>query len=276
MGYPDADDDDEDDDDDDEDLPDISRGGYFICSPYAEAAHFLVVDKMLRRFNSVYYYMDAARELYPAALCALAEPVRADRVEIALFQHDKWERKEGDVAPAVKLYQGEDKSALLESAFRDMEARFDKEAKPKKGELPLPLEKDNKVRAGLHKGAVKGGYSKKGSWAWLHYPPDDSNYYDCRTLWLTRTPDKTFEDDGKPLLYHATLQPVDSIMNSMRSRVGGLSRPEERAKPGRSYMSSYFSISPALSEMWIYMLVRNYRNTFHRRSDTGSQTGADD
>ena len=73
---------------DDEDLPDISRGGYFICSPYAEAAHFLVVQKMLsrlNRFEKVYHYIDAAWELYSAALCALTEPVRAGRVEIACF-----------------------------------------------------------------------------------------------------------------------------------------------------------------------------------------------
>ena len=247
---------------DDEDLPDISRGGYFICSPYAEAAHFLVVQKMLsrlNRFEKVYYYIDAARELYSAALCALAEPVRAGRVEIALFQHDKWERKEGDVAPDIKLYSDDEKVALLESAFRDMEARFDSKASPQNGELPLTAEQDNRVRAGLYKGAVKGGRSKTGGWAWLHFPPDNSNYYGCRTLWLTRTPDKTFEDDGKPLLLHATLQPVDSLMNSMRSRVRALSRPADRAKPGRSYMGSYFSIDAVLGEMWIYLLARNYR-----------------
>ena len=245
--------------DKDDDLLDISRGGYFICSPYAEAAHFLVVDKMLRRFKRVYYYMDAALDLYPAALCALAEPVRSGRVEIALFQHEKWDREEGVVAPDVKLYTADEKEALLESAFREMEARFDSNASPKKGELPLSMKQDNRVRAGLYKGAVKGGRSKKGGWAWLHYPPDDSNYYDCLTLWLTRTPKKTFNDDGKLLLYHTTLQPVDSIMSSMRERVRSLSRPETRAKPGRSYKASYVSISPVVSEMWTYLLAFNYR-----------------
>ena len=239
--------------------PDMSRRGYFLCSPYAEAAHFMVVDKMLRRFKKVYYYMDAAQELFRAALCALAGPVRSGRVEIALFQHDTLERKEGDVAPDVKLYSDDEKAALLERAFRDMEVRFDNKAKPEKGELALTEKQDTRVRAGLYKGAVKGGRSKKGSWAWLHYPPDNSGYYGCLTLWLTRMPHKTFEDDGKPLLYHATLQPVDSLMSAMRSRVRALSRPEERAKPGRSFMTRYFSIDAALGELWIYLLERNYR-----------------
>ena len=248
-----------DEDMDDTDLPDIGRGGYFICSPYAEAAHFMVVDKMLRRFNKVYYYMDAARDLYPAALCALAEPVRSGRVEIALFQHEKVSREEGIVAPDAKLYTADEKAALLDTAFRDMEARFDSNASPKKGELLLTTKQDNRVRAGLYKGAVKGGRSKKGGWAWLHYPPDDSHYYDCLTLWLTRMPDKTFGEHGKPLLHHATLKPVDSIMNSMRDRVRAMSRPDERAKPGRSYKASSVSISPTLGEMWVYLLARNYR-----------------
>lgn len=239
--------------------PDISRGGYFVHSPYAEAAHFLVVDKMLRRFKQVFYYMDAARDLYPAALCALAEHIRSGRVEVALFQHDKWERKEGHVSADIKYYSDDEKAALLKSAYDEMERRFDNKANPKKGELPLPPEKDNRVRAGLFKGAVKGGRSKKGGWAWLHYPPDSKNYYGCRTLWLTRMPHKTFETDGAPLLFHATLQPVDSLMNSMRQRVRALSRPEERAKPGRSYMHSYFRIDTVLSELWIYLLGRNYR-----------------
>ena len=258
----------EDDEDEESDggLPDISRDGYFITSPYAEAAHFLVVDKMLRRFRKVHYYMDAARDLYPAALCALAGSVRSGRVEIALFQHEKWERKEGDVAPDVKYYSDQEKEALLEAAFRRVEKQFDSKAGPKKGELPLTTKQDKRVRAGLYKGAVKGGRSKKGGWAWLHYPPDSENYRDCRTLWLTRSPEKTFEEHGKPLLYYATLQLVDSIMSSMRSRVRALFRPKERSKPGRSYQSSYFRVDTLSSEMWIYMLSLNYRN-IDKKSD---------
>ena len=258
----------EDDEDEESDggLPDISRNGYFITSPYAEAAHFLVVDKMLRRFRKVHYYMDAARDLYPAALCALAGSVRSGRVEIALFQHEKWERKEGDVAREVKYYSDKEKEALLDAAFRSVEKQFDSKASPKKGELPLTTKQDKRVRASLYKGAVKGGRSKKGGWAWLHYPPDSDNYRNCRTLWLTRSPEKTFEEHGKPLLYYATLQLVDSIMNSMRSRVRALFRPEERSKAGRSYQRSYFRVDTLSSEMWIYLLSQNYRK-ISKKSD---------
>ena len=245
-------------DDDEVSLPDIGRGGFFIRSPYVEAAHFLVVQKMLSRFDKVYYYMDAARDLYPAALCALARSVRTGQVEIALFQHDKKPRTQGVVAHDIKRYTDTGKENLLVMAFDAMEARFDEEAVPKH-ELPLTSENDNKLRAGLFRRAFKGGYSKTGRWAWLTYPPDSGNYHNCCSLWLTRSPEKSFEVDGVPLLLHATLQPVDSIMNSMRSRVRALSRASSRARPGRSFQGSYTKVDAVLGELWVYLMQRNHR-----------------
>lgn len=244
--------------DDEVSLPDIGRGGFFIRSPYAEAAHFLVVQKMLSRFDKVYYYMDAAPDLYPAALCALARPVRTGQVEIALFQHDKQPRTEGVVAHDIKSYTDIEKKDLLVMAFNAMEARFDEEAEPK-GELSLSPEKDNKLRAGLFRRAFRGGYSETGRWAWLTYPPDSENYHNCCSLWLTRSPEKSFEVDGAPLLLHATLQPVDSLMNSMRNRVHALSRASSRARPGRSFQGNYIKVEAVLGELWVYLMQRNYR-----------------
>ena len=110
-------------------LPDVSRGGvnwgkYFIQSPYAEAAHFLIVQKMLGRFDRVYYYRDAARALYPAALCVLAEPVHAGKAEIALFQHDEKPRREGLVAANIGNPSDSEKLTLtdriIKNQFRDI------------------------------------------------------------------------------------------------------------------------------------------------------------
>lgn len=240
-------------------LPDVSRGGYFTSSPYAEAAHFLVVQKMLSRFDQVYYYMDAARDLYPAALCVLAEPVRAGKAEIALFQHEKKKRREGLVASAISNPDDSEKVALLLKEDKAMERRFKKKVKPKKGELPLSQDGDRKRRASFFKLAVKGGNSESGCWAWLNYPPEGRAYKNCRSLWLTRMPHKRFEDTGGLLLFHANLQPVDTLMSSMRRRIRAVARPEERAEPGPSYLRSYFRIDTVMSEVWIYLLRRNYR-----------------
>ena len=239
-----------------EGLPDIVRGGYFIRSPYAEAAHFLVVQKMLSRFDKVYYYMDAARELFPSSLCALAQPIRAGRVEVVLFQHDKVQDSKAS-KHTFRNYPDEKKKKLLHNAYKQMETNFSNQVKGQ-GQLSLLSGEERQVRASLFKHAFKGGYSSKGNWAWLGYPPNSGAYRNCRSLWLTQMPHKSFEDDGAPLLFHSTLQPVDSLMNSMRQRTRALGRAPSRAKPGRSYLTSYYLPDPVMSELWLYLLHRNY------------------
>ena len=231
-------------------LPDIGRDGFFINSPYAEAAHFLTVQKMLSRFDKVYYYMDAAQDLYPAALCALADSVRSGQVEIALFQHDK------ESKAAYSKSTDETKRRALDKANKAMEARFRRRSKPKKGELPFD---ERERRANLYKNAFRGANTKNGGWAWLTYPPNNRQYRNCRSLWLTRMPNKTFAKDAAGLMFNANLQPVDSLMSSMRQRTRALGRPLSRAKPGRSFVRSYELIDSVLSELWIYLLHRNYR-----------------
>ena len=239
-----------------EGLPDIARGGYFIRSPYAEAAHFLVVQKMLSRFDKVYYFMDAARELFPSALCALAQPARTGRVEVVLFQHDKVLDTKASKQP-VRTYTDTEKKKLLRQANKQVETNFRNQVRGH-GQLSLLSGEDRQVRAGLFKHAFKGGYSKHGNWSWLRYPPNSRTYRNCRTLWLTRMPYKSFEEHGAPLLLHSTLQPVDSVMNSMRQRTRALQRAAFRARPGRSYLTSYYLPAPVLSELWLYLLHRNY------------------
>ena len=239
-----------------EGLPDIARGGYFIRSPYAEAAHFLVVQKILSRFDKVYYYMDAARDLFPSALCALAQPVRAGRVEVVLFQHDKV-RDSKVSKQSFRNYTDNEKKDLLRKAHKQVETNF-RNLLRGQGQLSLLSGDQRQVRAGLFKHAFKGGYSKHGNWAWLRYPPNSRTYRNCRSLWLTRMPHKSFEDHGVSLLFHSTLQPVDSLMNSMRQRTRALERAAFRARPGRSYLTSYYLLDPVMSELWLYLLNRNY------------------
>ena len=90
--------------------PDVDRGGYFIVPPYAQVAHFLVVQKMLSRFDNIHWYMDGARELSKAALVALRGRIlvggasvgdigdhgqQHKGAEIVLYQHDKANRQHG-------------------------------------------------------------------------------------------------------------------------------------------------------------------------------------
>ena len=67
--------------------------GREILSPYAEVAHFLVVDRMLSQFGRRFFYMDTSRDLFDSAVLAMRDSVRRRRVEIVLYQHEKEGRK---------------------------------------------------------------------------------------------------------------------------------------------------------------------------------------
>ena len=70
-------------------------------------------------------------------------------------------------------------------------------------------------------------------------------------------PAKTFESHGEATLSGAMLQPVDSIMNSMRARVRPIARPLLSAS-GRSYRSNYIQPAVMFDELSVYLLRQNY------------------
>ena len=243
---------------------DLGRGGCFISPPYAQLAHFLVVQKMLDRFPEIHWYIDGEKDLAKAALVACrdriiaggqairgaaderAAPLRS--AEVVLYQHDteaKFEKGRGE--------------KCVRKAWEDAEKRLAEKEMPAAGELQIaPGASDPKVRAGLYRLAFQGGFSEKGDWGWLRYPRDATLYRNCRTLWLTRMPRKTFESHGRAALSGASLQPVDSIMDSMRERVGSLERPRSRAASGNAYRSSAATPGPAFEELTAYLLRQNY------------------
>ena len=110
--------------------PDVGRGGFFIRSPYAELAHFLVVRKMLARFGTIHAYMDSAKELYNGALVGFRDLILAGRpdadvgmdrrrkpparAEIVLFQHEKKAREKK--SSATTGHTPEEAEGLLKAA----------------------------------------------------------------------------------------------------------------------------------------------------------------
>ena len=250
-------------------VPDLGRGGLFIRSPYAELAHFLVVQKMLTRFQTIHNTMDGARHMFPAALVAYRDRILAGRpepgrtvdrrrrapqtAEVVLFQHDKTPKSTFGARPAPTKRT----ETTLKDAWDAAQKRWADQ------EVPADLLKgavgrrNPRVLAHLFRRAFRGGYSEPGGWAWLRYPPPNAAYRDPRTLWLTRMPGKTFNKHGKAVLADATLQPVDSIFNSIRARVAGAERPQKVAK-GQSYRESYVLPEVALAELSIYLFARNY------------------
>ena len=231
-------------------IPDVSRDGLFIPSPYGELAHFLVVRKLVRRFPLVHLTMDASKPLWQSALTAFAGPIRENRVEVALFQHEK----DAAVQPpqgAAPAYKGD--AETLEKEFEAMEAAFEARLR----DLASRDRVHPNQRAKEFRKAFKGGYSKDGAWAWLKFPQGHPAYRNCRTLWLTRRPGQRLED-SRGLLLESPLGAVDSAIASLRRRVRSLGRPAFRAKPGRSYAESYVDPAAVIHELWVYLLLRNY------------------
>ena len=241
-------------------LPDLGRQGFFSTASYAELAHFLVVRKMLSRFRKVYHHMDGAVSLYSAALTAWADDIRRGRVEIALFQKKGSYRKRKKVGAMTEEesnpWRGKKKDELLDAEWNAMQARIAEQAES--GGLSLDGgAPDRRAWAQIFRKAFKGGHSK-GGWAWLRFPPDSAKYRNCRTLWLTWNPDKSYADHGRDLLMESTVKPVDSEGNVIRSHARGAQRGKGRAEPGRSYRDAYAEPLVVLQEVWIVVLWRNY------------------
>ena len=68
---------------------DAGLPGLFMRTPYAEAAHFLIVRRLLSRFKRMIFYMDASYDLSLAVQIALREDIVSGRAHVALFQFSK-------------------------------------------------------------------------------------------------------------------------------------------------------------------------------------------
>ena len=230
---------------------DEGQPGREILTPYAEVAHFLVVDRMLSRFGRRYIYMDTSRDLFDSAMLAMRDSIRRRRVEIVLYQHDK----EGRRAVST-IEQGERLTpAVLDRAFEKEGANF---AQRLHDEMTSSSDKSEaEVRAIMWRQARNGGYSKAAKGVWLDFPPDYKNFVDCRTWWLTRRPGDTNEDAHEPLL-KASMYSIDSAHGSMRSRVNALQRRGSISQ-GQGLKSNYYRFDVMCAEMWVYLLNFNCR-----------------
>ena len=266
-------------------VPDGSQRGLFLKSPYAETAHFLVVRRLLARFPRVQMYMDADPAQHMAAMVAMREEVKAGKVNIALMQFQKTGPKREMDFDALEeelrevesenenLEEGKPprtrRNRALKKALREMEARFaeavvtppteegeeDAKSEPLVGLGPDPQDLE-RTRAALWGAAARGANSKVGGFAWLEYPPDTTQYRQCKTLWLTRRPSDTLEDANE-LLLPITLQSVDSLFDSIRSRTDSIDRPGAVAD-GSGIRDVNYSAEVICSELAIYLVRRNY------------------
>ena len=263
---------------------DLSRfaDGFYVEDSYAEIAHFLVVKSMLQRFKRVCFYMDAAQGTIQSAMVGLAEDIRSRRTDVVLVQrHYRKGKKEFEEPPDFNMgtIGSAERRKALHKCWKDTEAKVQeifatgeipesaRKAKKKSSKKrPSKPRKSNAEKypdpqqraAFVFKRAPYGAFSVVGAWAWLRFPaPLGPREKECRTLWLTRMPGKTFEDGEEALLY-ATLQPVDSAISAIRSRVRAIDRPANRAAQGRSFTQRYYDPLVLLAELSIYSYARNF------------------
>ena len=263
-----------------QDRADVSRihNGYYIKSAYAELAHFLTVRTLLRHFKRISFCMDAHPSAIQSAMVGLAGDIRSGRAEVVLVQR---QYKKHGRAPKVAFDMGKLGSKERAEALRQRwdatektvqrifakgeddvtEQKVAEAVKAGKRDPPVPprVKYPDPVQraARIFNKAIRGGFGKSGEWGWLRFPSPMGRETECRTLWLTRMPHKTYAD-AQPHLLYATLQPVDSSMRAARSRVRALDRPLFRAAAGSSFNERYYDPLVLLAELSIYAFVRNY------------------
>ena len=247
--------------------PQVADGGHLgsvMRSPYADVAHFLVVQRLLSRYKRVFFYMDAAYDLTASAMIAMRDGVRAGRIQIAVFQHEMTRRKRSapDRGPLSRLPREE----RLPTAFQEMEERFSALISDDSN-LPEDVPEgstDCRIRAAFWRHAPQGAQSKDGKFAWLRvYPRNYYHYKNCSTLWLTRGPNDSL-DDGKDLLLGVTLQSVDSACRALRKRINSFKRPDKAAR-GVSYTNASYRAELAAGELHTHLLQRNYARRMGKR-----------
>ena len=250
--------------------PQVADGGHLgsvMRSPYAEVAHFLVVQRLLSRYKRVFFYMDAAYDLTASAMIAMRDGVRAGRIQVAVLQHEKTGKKGSapDRGP-VSLQRREER---LPIAFQEMEERFS-ELIDDHSNFPEGVPEDvtdRRIRATFWRHAPQGAQSTDGKFAWLRvYPRNYYHYKNCSTLWLTRGPDESL-DDGEDLLLGVTLQSVDSACRALRKRINSFKRPDKAAR-GVSYTSASYRAELAAGELHTHLLQRNYARRMGKRWST--------
>ena len=159
---------------------------------------------------------------------------------------------------STRSWQPPGKSATaLDDAWRAAEKRFADTAGPR-------TPRQSRPRPGRPEGAgrrcsgkrSRGPTPKTGGWAWLRYPPRTPDSRKPRTLWLTRTPQKTFAGHGRELLANATLRPLDSVLSAIRAHVP--SAAPGPSCPGIEQSGAAVRPSVLSSELAVYLLRHNH------------------
>ena len=236
--------------------PPVGLPGRIVHEHYAHLAHLLVVGKMLARCPQVHHYIDGSKSLMAATLTAFAGRINSGTWEVASHQRRTEGAAQGHVPKGV---------AQLKKALAEWETRL-KERVNGQPEFDLGDEEawDRRALAKAWKTATHGAYSGTGKWAWLEWPPSAEAIRDPRTLWLTWMPGKTAEQ-GFELLKHATLQPVDSSHNSIRSRANGAVRASYRTAGGPSFRSAGVNPLHVYDEMVVAIVLFNFTRRYKDR-----------
>ena len=208
------------------DLNQWGRGCY-INDRYAKLAHFLVIRKMMSRFKRVCYYSDVADKLSGPAMVALGDDIRERKAEVVLCSR-RLKGGKGGADPMSWRDTRDMGSELRRKELRKAWAEAEAQTEKVDGENP-----------------------------WVRFPRPVGREVECRSLWLTRMPNKTFEEAEEPLLY-ATIQPADTAIGRACLRLPCIDGVDKSSDEGRRYAATYENPQAVVSECSIYFLARNY------------------
>ena len=263
---------------------DVSRWGegLYINNAYAEVAHFLVVRKMLSGLGPMCFYMDPGTSLSRCALVGLADGIRSREVDIVLFERRYRLKKGQQRDPTFPGDRGSDKTrAVLDERWNSTEKEVQRvfreggirsTRKPRKDRKttgpnvrsrrrlkPAPSGSPEQLAAMAFSPVAIGAFGATSGFAWLRFPSPRLKEKQCRSLWLTRMPGKTYDDVGADCLLYSTVRPADGEIKYARDRTRAAARPRHRADKGRTFVLQYVDPSVVLAEMSIYLFCRNYQ-----------------
>ena len=222
-------------------LSDVGREGYFMKPQYAEAGAFPgCAQNALAVFQESTSIWMVQKSQFPAALTMFADDIRRNEWKSFSFStRPRSEREPVVYRQPIKPPDG---------AWNDMQAPIRRTDGIRLGrgrwKFRRPQEDGRRVQERHSREPFQAG-----KWAWLKYPPHTEQYQNPRSLWLTWSPDKQYEEIGRDLLWAAHLDPVDSSIIGARARTNSLQRGRVRAKPGRSYKWAYVSPEVVMQEV---------------------------
>lgn len=202
----------------------MGLGGSRILRVYTALGHFYMLRMLLRPVSRVYHYIDQADDLRIGALSAFAQAIREDCCDVIFVSREKGQSRH---------LPGQRSEQIVRGVKQHRKARSKQICKKHHRKGQVLWKEDDTAPAIVHRRA----YSKQRKpehesfWVRALAPGEQSGV--LRTFWASyREVEKVRERD---IHLRASMNPVDSCIDAIRTRLYGAARPVSTATGHRGY-----------------------------------------